>query len=625
MRNFISYTAAILLVFVLVSCSTSNKAGEVHIFEAEDMEMSGYEVDSEGARTFIKLVEPVGVASFTFPFSSGYYDIDVSYQAESVGQNTYTMYIGDNQIVAWLGKTMDDQWHMLSEQRWHAPQHIMINEGDEVRIEALSENGSLVIFDDVQFTPSDRVVAELETETVRYTPTQTAAEILSSPEDYTTIYPEEYERAFKNPLKGFRASSFDHEYSTLNKTYFRWNELENTASDDVSVIINACNERWKDYEKNNMKAIPRVYLDWPGREISGWPSDMVEGDYTSDEFKERSIAFIKKLGHAWDNDPRVAYVEMGLVGEWGEQEFPDTRDDIKDAIADQFNESFSNKLVMIRWPNTYKDHVYNFGYYWDSFAHLDQEYYTFHLNNTSPRWKTAVIGGETAYNWGNSDIQPGVNPDSSLIKPVHRDYIINRIRKLHANHLGWIANYDQDNEWVSAGAEIMQKAFGYRFVINEVTYPKTINNEEPFTFSFKVKNTGSTPFYYNWPLEASLLDPVTKRVVWKQTFSNVDIRTWLPGEEWDDSANDYTVPANNYTINQTMTMADVAPGEYIFALAILDPAGNLPAARFAIKNYVKEGRHPIGKVGVDQEMDSFVLSGFDDIQSDTSLYYKLDN
>ena len=66
---------------------------------------------------------------------------------------------------------------------------------------------------------------------------------------------------------------------------------------------------------------------------------------------------------------------------------------------------------MIRWPNTYNDDIYNFGYYWDSFAHHDQEYYAFHLNKTSPRWKTAPIGGETAYNWGNLKIQPGESPD----------------------------------------------------------------------------------------------------------------------------------------------------------------------------------------------------------------------
>ena len=127
---------------------------------------------------------------------------------------------------------------------------------------------------------------------------------------------------------------------------------------------------------------------------------------------------------------------------------------------------------MIRWPNTYNDHLYNFGYYWDSFAHLDQEYCGVNIDKTSPKWKTAVIGGEPAFDWGNSKIQPGINPNVALKESVHRDYIIDRIRKLHANHLGWIAAYDQNNDTVSAGAAIMQKAFGYRFVIPEFSYLK---------------------------------------------------------------------------------------------------------------------------------------------------------
>ena len=143
--------------------------------------------------------------------------------------------------------------------------------------------------------------------------------------------------------------------------------------------------------------------------------------------------------------------------------------------------------------------------------------------------------------------------------------------------------------------------------------------------SFKVINTGSTPFYYNWPVEISLLDPATKQPVWKQTCNNLDIRTWLPGDKWDDESDIYTIPAEIYSVNQTFLLADVPSGEYIIALAILDPGGNLPCARFAIKNYYNGGRHPIGKVGVNKKIDSFTVSEFDDIQTDKSLFYKAVN
>lgn len=49
----------------------------------------------------------------------------------------------------------------------------------------------------------------------------------------------------------------------------------------------------------------------------------IRGGYFAPEFNERVTAFVKKLGQAWDNDPRVAFVEMGIIGEWGEHHDPD--------------------------------------------------------------------------------------------------------------------------------------------------------------------------------------------------------------------------------------------------------------------------------------------------------------
>jgi len=600
MRNIKSYFIVLFSFFVIISTATT-RAAEKRI-QAEQMTLTNYQVGSSENTTFIKLTGSTGVATFNFNLPSGRYDIDARYLSEKIGQNTYTMYLNDVQIISWLGKNRDEQWHFLSEQKWHSPKNIAFNNGDEIRIETLSGTGSLAILDYIEFTETNKASS----------PTK---------QNLITVYPEEYDHAIRNPLKGFRAShDKDHEYSTLSKTYIAWNDLENSASDGVDIIMKVCDAKWLGIEKQNTKFIPRVYLSYPGK-ASGWPADMTEGDFTSDQFKLRVIALIKKLGKAWDNDSRVAYVEMGLIGEWGEMEFPNTRDDIKEAIAAQFAASFQNKLVMIRWPNTYNDDIYNFGYYWDSWAHYDQRYYGFYLNNTSPKWKTAVIGGETAYDWGNRLIQPGKSPDVSLSTPVHRNYIIDQIRSLHANHMGWIANYDQSNESVRAGAEIVQKAMGYRFVISELTYPKRIDTDTKFMVSFKVKNTGSSPFYYNWPVEVSLLDPKTKQPVWKQTCSNLDIRTWMTGDKWDDSTDTYTIPAEMNSVNQLFLLSGVPSGEYILALAILDPAGNRPSARFAIKNYYNGGRHPIGKIGVNKAIDSFAVSGFDDVQSDKSLSY----
>jgi hypothetical protein len=196
------------------------------------------------------------------------------------------------------------------------------------------------------------------------------------------------------------------------------------------------------------------------------------------------------------------------------------------------------------------------------------------------------------------------------------------IKKLHVNHLGWIDQYDQTNQAAEKGAAELQKAMGYRFVIKEFSYPKRIESGDGFEIIFKVVNTGSTPFYYNWQVEVSLLNPESKEPVWKAKLQNTEIGGWLPGDKWNSDLDYYEIPAKNYSVNENLTLpAGLGKGKYILALAILDPAGDRPSVRFAIKNYMNGGRHPMGFIGVGVENDNPVLPEFDDIKKDRSLHY----
>ena len=53
----------------------------------------------------------------------------------------------------------------------------------------------------------------------------------------------------------------------------------------------------------------------------GTPYPMI-GGYFDPTFQDRVKALVEKIGKAWDNDPRVAYIEMGIIGQWGEQHSP---------------------------------------------------------------------------------------------------------------------------------------------------------------------------------------------------------------------------------------------------------------------------------------------------------------
>ena len=454
-----------------------------------------------------------------------------------------------------------------------------------------------------------------------------------------TVTLQETPEAFKNPFKGFRPTRFmndtsfsNHEYGTVFKHYIKYTDLEHAATDSVQKIKDWSNVAWAGIETQNKKVIPRVFIVYPnGGEY--WPQGVPHGDvttqWTTDTLKNRLVAFIQKLGQAWDNDPRVAYIELGLWGNWGEHHiWPDTLADGTDriplsfqtALGDAAAQAFQNKKVQVRYPNTFEN--YNFGFLWDSFALIDD------LSGgegivARNVWRTQVNGGEVAYDWGQKHIQPGDSPNDTLSDPNHRNYVIDWIKKTHTTSLGWIDLYDAGNAAVSQGAALMQKEFGYRFVINQATFSGSVQPGGTMNVSFGVVNKGSAPFYYNWPVEASLLRS-DRTVAWKGLFDNVDIRNWMPGDDWNASTRQYNqAPAVNQVSGAFAIPSNLPAGTYTLALSILDPFGYKPSARFANANYYTGGRTPLGKVGIGMDPADQNLGSFDSLKSDNTLSYSL--
>jgi hypothetical protein len=445
----------------------------------------------------------------------------------------------------------------------------------------------------------------------------------------TVIRPVEYARALRNPLKGFtnRGFSEQNEWASLVHSYIRWNEIEDDEGDGIDRIQAWCDHRWQGLAQRNIKVIPRVYLHWSG-DLKYWPADMVEDDYSSPQFEQRVLRLIERLGQVWDSDSRVAHVEMGLIGKWGEHHSPGPDETMQQLLGNAFRAAFVHKQVLVRHPWEFVD--FGFGIYWDSWAHANQANHADGIFALGDRWQTRIMGGEVAYDWGDSGIQPGDSPTDTVSDPVHRQHLIDTVRRLHATQLRWVADYDETDDAAFTGGELVQKAFGYRFVFDEVRFSYTAatvgDAAGSLSVSFTVRNTGSAPFYRDWPVEVTLLDPGTRRVVWSDRFADVDIRGWLPGDGWDAGARRYTSDEPTYVETGAFPLPqDLAPGSYILALAILDPDGMLPAVRFAIDNYHSGGRHPIGMIGigVGVAVDEAELpaASFDDPHTDQTLHY----
>ena len=461
---------------------------------------------------------------------------------------------------------------------------------------------------------------------------------------WVTVRPPEFDGAINNPLKGFREYKKDG-YGLLKRQYIKWNEIEICADDSVERIIAHTNKitniNGKRFEDLNVKLVPRVYLDWNGTAgMQFWPADLHTFDYDSPAFQERLQRIVEKLGKAWDEDPRIFAVQMGLIGYWGEHHNPAPTAAQRRLLAEAFQKAFKHKPVLVR-HNDAEFMQAGFGIYYDTFANISREppagpkdqlpWQATHVYLDI--WKHAPIEGEVEYNWQQrrENAKPtetfGRTPDETMTAPSYRRYMIDKIRRYHASYLGWISNYDDSNREALAGAAELQKAFGYRFVLDSASYPLAVPPGKDMTVKLTVRNTGSAPFYLDWPVAVGLLDPATKKPVWSAPLAGVDIRKWLPGEDWDSAGFAYRRPAvPHYDEGHATLPRDIKPGQYLLAFAILDRQGGMmPSARFAIENYLRGGWHPLGFIGIGEAPKEASLKNvaFDSPAFDDSLYYKV--
>ncbi len=450
----------------------------------------------------------------------------------------------------------------------------------------------------------------------------------------TVIFPLTAGYAFPNALKGQRGQigadgavfklGADEIYARIYKMYFNWNELERTIDDGEDFIREVCDRRFADCRAHNIRMIPRIAIQWPNHgdhtkatEVrSCFPSDMVKSTLDTEEFFFRVRNLVAKLGRVWNDDPRIAYIEMGIYGLWGEQHEDSLSRQAQRNLADAFHAAFPDKLCMIRCPRNCMGE--GFGMYWDSFAHIDEEYYAIDAVRFMD-WRKAVMGGEIAHNWGHHEIQPGHDLNDTLIAPEHKERFLDYVYWQHNNHLGMWFSHDESFEKALEGLGEYQMRAGHRFVVEKVTYGV---QDGSLYVDFDVRNVGASPFYYRWPVSVALLDR-EGNVVTEKDFDAVDIRTWMPGDHWNFEKRAYDEPAALHHGSESILLTDVPDGVYRVALAIKDPSCGKPNVLFATRQYQNGGWHPMGYVGVNVPVADSVIpeTDFDDQRTDRTITY----
>jgi len=402
-----------------------------------------------------------------------------------------------------------------------------------------------------------------------------------------------------NPLKGWcpytDAGPITQPYSMVYH-YVSWKELEPTPG--RYDFDGWERQAWNIPQGQGKHIVFRVYVDYPGKP-SGLP-DWLKGqvkltpyrdhggglspDYENPALIEGMERLVAALGKRYDTNPRVAFIELGLLGYWGEwhtwpSEHLKPSTETEKRVIDAYHQAFPSIGLMARYARDdagtrdwlgFHDDMFpedtDNGQDWSFLAGIRQ---SGRLDN----WKRAPIGGEMVPGAARKWLGEGFGQTMAMVE---------------RSHFSWVGPYCPAIESKRTAANPLDqrqsaalvRKLGYQFRWEEFRLPARIEAGQPFAVELIGVNEGVAPFYKDWAVELALIPEVfdlTARI-----RLPVDLRTWLPGP---------------IQIKPTVTFQAPA-GRYALAIGIIDPMTKRPAVEFANQGETRAGWFVLGPVEV---------------------------
>lgn len=333
-------------------------------------------------------------------------------------------------------------------------------------------------------------------------------------------------------------------------------------------------------------------------------------NYYSEKMIERHDEIIRKLAEYFDDTSVTAFVQVGSIGHWGEfHTWPDGTGVWPNPTTcaeymKPYVKYFKNVKIGVRKPYPYAAEN-GFGLFNDIFG-VDAgtpEFYNYIMNGDTDMnggatdeeiaaskmpdfWKTNYSGGEFARGQVREHITNETAKDGS--KGVMSS--LDQVRYTHVSWLGPCSAADLEVGEIAAYAYetnvlAMQKLMGYNFALEKISKLGTISQNTVTTINMIWNNEGVAPFYYEWPIEFSLIDR-NGNVAWTQLVDG-DITNWMPGRTF-------------VSVNLNVP-ASVNVGNYTLAVAIADKDTNKPAMNLAIEGGREDGRYPLYNLTVSKK------------------------
>ncbi|QDT14520.1 DUF4832 domain-containing protein [Alienimonas californiensis] len=333
----------------------------------------------------------------------------------------------------------------------------------------------------------------------------------------------------------------------------------------------------QDVASRGRRLVLRVYLDYPNESKSGVSQYLRDaglkmrrysehgGGRSPDYEDERLIAAMETtvaaLGERYDGDPRLGFLQVGLLGYWGEwHTYPNgeqfASEDVQRRVLASYEKAFKTTPVVARYPEELTRR-YPVGFHDDSFAYStlrtggngDAWAFLTKLEQAGAKdvWKTRSIGGEV-----RPEVQRALFDPDKTAKGA-QDFA-ECVRQTHASWLLCSAIFKKDvPPDVRAAAEAGAKSLGYRFAATEAEIERTGRD---VTVRLTFANRGVAPFLHNWPVRVGLYEPDGTEVAASE--ADWHINTLLPDQTVVRSAT-FPVPVGGPAATIGVTIPDPLP------------------------------------------------------------------
>ncbi|MEC8425773.1 MAG: DUF4832 domain-containing protein, partial [Myxococcota bacterium] len=227
-------------------------------------------------------------------------------------------------------------------------------------------------------------------------------------------------------------------------------------------------------------------------------------DYSDPALREAMLAFIDALGAAYDGDPRLALIQVGLLGFWGEwhtwphtEWFPES--EFQAAVLQAYVAAFEETLLQVRYPVAGSPDL-RIGFHDDSFAYstIGDTTWFFHPQleaaGATERWRTVPIGGEV-----RPELQWWIFEDGYTTDDPNRQDFDACVDATHASMLLNFAAFGGGFETAAeqARGEAAALSLGYSLRLDQVDVADGL-------LAARIENQGVAPFYY--PLRLRVTD-----------------------------------------------------------------------------------------------------------------------